>query len=444
MFLFSSAVAQNPVCLFQPTNSPIYFWTLNTDTGDFNNDAIVDFLSPNNGGFDLRLSNGWGTYLAPTNFTFNSYYTRVKSADFNNDNNNDVIGIPPADSNFIIIWRGNGAGSFTSVTTYSVYGPSELTIADFNNDGNKDLAIINKPLNVFSVHLGNGTGGFTFANSYNLNNASYGLTQSDFNNDGNKDLAVCSNSSINIFRGYGNGTFSLVTTISTTVINLESTDINNDNKSDLIAIDPTHSMLKIIKASNNFSFFPIQTYTMTGGANIWSFSYADFNYDNQKDLVAIDANVSGSVFVNNGSGNFPTQSAFSYTPYGFPTSRVFASKMNADNKPDLFITSDNSSQLSVLLNCNITDLHENISSNVGLKLYPNPTSNMIYLDTEAFPEYTNGQILSNTGQVFLEFSLDKNNKKILLDLHEIPSGFYLVKLTQSSTQTVTKRLIISR
>ncbi len=424
------------VCFNQATFSPISNWAYLSDTADFNNDGVIDFVCVN-GGFDLKLSNGWGNYLPTTNisYTANLYY---RTGDFNGDNNYDVIGIG---SNFAVTWFGNGAGTFSAPVQYAIPGPIEYLVADFNNDGNTDFATINSPGNYFSIHMSNGVGSYVPTGSYSTANSYANITTGDFNNDGNKDLAVIDGSLISVFRGIGNGTFSLTSSVPTApVYTLTSKDINNDGKSDLITTSSSATLISVIKATNNFSFFPAQNYTV--GSGIWwpRISFADFNSDSQIDIVSVGGVTTGVVLLNSGIGTFTSQTAFVIPTFGGPVWDVKAVKLNPDNKPDLAITIDNAWEMVLLLNCNLVNLVEDKIIPESVNIFPNPNYGSFKFQMDN--EIKNGQLIliNSIGQkVFSQNIIQGTNE---VKTNELPIGLYNCILFQDNRQINSGRLLI--
>jgi hypothetical protein len=156
-----------------------------TVAGDFNNDGYPDIASATSGGtISVILNPGTkgniaqGVQVAPNN-TVNSfaYVFWLQAVDLNGDGNLDLVG---ADNfgNQLLVWLGNGDGTFQSVVKYPVQttsgaslsafgGGSAFVIGDFNGDGKPDVGLVmlgsgfeTTPLTT-QVYLNDGKGNLT-------------------------------------------------------------------------------------------------------------------------------------------------------------------------------------------------------------------------------------------------------------------------------------------
>src|SRR5438105_2913361 len=113
------------------------------------------------------------------------------AADFNHDGKLDIVF--STDKSHLLVYRGNGDGTFQSpVTTSTPFLPQGMVAADVNHDGKMDLVLEdvpggNQPSTVTS-YFGNGSGGFTagptssFGFFYNI------FGPGDFDGDGKADV----------------------------------------------------------------------------------------------------------------------------------------------------------------------------------------------------------------------------------------------------------------
>jgi hypothetical protein len=444
LFSFFKLFTQNPICLNQATLSTLNFWSFGCDTGDFNNDNITDFISKKGYTIDLILSNTFGNYLPGVSYTLPMIGYNLKSNDFNNDNNADMIVLPASDSNRVFIFFGNGAGTFTSTTTYSVNGTSNFVVADFNNDGNQDLITINNPFNVFSVHLGNGTGGFIQGLTYTLANTSHVVSTANFNNDANMDLVFGYGAIAAIYKGNGNGTFSLTTNLNLPVSAsniLHCADVNNDGRSDIISYNTGGTLIAVAKVSSNFTFQPVQTYSVANWVN--SITHTDINSDGLVDLVT-GGYLSTCVLSNSGLGLFSTQTNYTVSNGIAAIYGVFPVKLNNDNKMDLVYAVDNDFMMRVLLNCNTVEVSEISEEESLIEVYPNPATDIVHLVRKELNSDLSVHIYDTNGQLRFTKEIEPSDETNSIQLSGMENGIYTMVLVDGNLNRSTKKFIISR
>jgi hypothetical protein len=197
--------------------APLYVSVGNTPVsiaiGDLNNDGLPDIVVANQQDSTVTVLINQGGSKPGTAYTSSTVAvgknpTQVVLGDFNNDGLLDLAvahnltGGPPTNRGVSVILSNavaNPTAPFSgqAVSEYlSGTEASALAVADFNHDGNQDL-VVGTDTNPGTVKLllGNGTGGFTNAGSFNtaVSNIS-SLAVADFNMDGFPDVVVASKS----------------------------------------------------------------------------------------------------------------------------------------------------------------------------------------------------------------------------------------------------------
>jgi hypothetical protein len=76
-----------------------------------------------------------------------------------------------------------------------------------------------------------------------------------------------------------------------------------------------------------------------------------------------------------------------------------------------------------------------------LKIYPNPSSGMIYVDTRDLSGSV--QVYSFSGKLLLDRAVAKNEKPVLW-LHDIPDGAYLVKFVSDTGETLIGKVLLKK
>src|SRR5262249_49841495 len=141
----------------------------------------------------------------------------------------------------IQVLLGNGDGTFQPAVAYTTTGTAfGIATGDFNKDGIPDLIVTDSGAATAEVLLGVGDGTFGTPTSVALtaSTSGNGLAVSDLNGDGDLDLAIASSNGIQILLGNGDGTFQAATTYGTggyTSVAIGSVNTATDSFADLVA-----------------------------------------------------------------------------------------------------------------------------------------------------------------------------------------------------------------
>lgn len=232
------------------------------------------------------------------------------SADFNNDGYADVVGTdyfslrPPA------VQLNNGDGTFQSPGTRlpdATTGVGALAAGDVNDDGKADLLLSNTAQ--ILVYLGNGDGTFTSKASYSVFTAGQeDIAIFDANHDGNQDAVAITRSGFQMLLGKGDGTFTspaaqIVAGIFPAAIDVASFDGNAHP--DLLLIDGAGQAIQLL-GSGDGTF--VAGEPAFAGLILGTGLAEDFNHDGFDDAVALpefNAGVKNAVvFLSDGTGGF--------------------------------------------------------------------------------------------------------------------------------------------
>lgn len=226
---------------------------------DFNGDGKPDVVTDSwgNNQILMLLGDGAGNLAGPGR-AFNTGrrpYQRVRSADFNQDGNPDVV-TTNLDDNTVSILLGDGHGGLHD-SQGSPFpageAPWAAVIDDVNHDGKLDLVILPYEPDVkdprqtgITVLLGDGKGGFSGGSFSKTGGSPLPLTgcrgparvaTSDFNGDSFRDIAVlcAQNNKLLLYLGSKNGAFSVaMEDIQTGWSGLAVADLNGDGKDDIV------------------------------------------------------------------------------------------------------------------------------------------------------------------------------------------------------------------
>jgi hypothetical protein len=195
----------------------------------------------------LYLNDGLGnfTYVPNTPF-FKTFFSSIAFADFDNDNDNDVIisGYWGAG-----LYKNNGTGQFTldTNTQFNQLHDGDIDIADIDNDNDLDIllsGISNSTIST-SIYKNDGNGFFTLMPNTPIINVCRGTVSfADIDNDNDQDILVCGETGSCVFRtrlylNNGSGIYSLSDTNFFEDIgygNAAFVDIDNDTDLDFLII----------------------------------------------------------------------------------------------------------------------------------------------------------------------------------------------------------------
>lgn len=325
-------------------------------SADLNKDGLLDIVAAGDGsGLRLYRGDGTGNWTAWTAIATTGGYSDVCVGDFDSDGNPDIFAGSPGEGTStpkgLHLFKGNGAGAFTDVTSGSGLPTTSnwrgVAVGDVNKDGKLDLASTNGWYTSLGVHAftGNGAGVFT-DNSSGLpvaDEVASGTVMADFNNDHNLDVTGGWDTT-GVYLGNGGGGGAMSWSPSSTGLpsgghftGMDATDFNNDGSLDLVI--------------SSYSGNGVSAYRNVNGATSWSNSStglpfsggymdivaADFNGDGNPDLAFGGYSPGGStgihVFTGNGAGSWSESSS------GLPTGNSYAGgavgDFDNDGRPDL-------------------------------------------------------------------------------------------------------------
>ena len=262
-------------------------------------------------------------FAAPENIGLNSSGDNWAASwgDYNGDGNVDLfitthdLGSPNE------LFKNNGDGTFTKITTGPIATDKASSLAaswaDYDNDQDLDLIVANNIGSPNFLYRNEGGGNFIrMQNDPIVNDYGYahGVSWVDYDKDGFLDLFVASFFATqfnSLYHNNGDGTFIKSEANSVTMEASSSTcgawgDYNNDGLIDLFVANTYDENNSLYENKGNGNFLKINAGAIVndGGHSVGA-SWADYDNDSDLDLfVSNAANEDNFLYQNNGNGTF--------------------------------------------------------------------------------------------------------------------------------------------
>jgi hypothetical protein len=240
--------------------------------------------------------------------------------------------------------------------------PADVALADVNDDGHADVLAANGGDRNLTLLLGDGRGRFAPApgSPVALPIAPTLIAIGDCDLDGKVDTAVTGHDSNDayVFRGDGRGGFApmpgspfrLLEGVAPHNHGLALADVNRDGFLDLATSNNNGNSVSVLLADGRGGFRPARGSPFRVGRAPYPLAVEDLNGDGNPDIATPDVNGDTvTVLFGDGHGSFAPAPG---SPYRVDNRPYFAlaARINADRAPDLVISHDDISTVTVLLN----------------------------------------------------------------------------------------------
>jgi len=462
-------------------------------TGDEFNDLV---LRTRSGTQFLFESNGDGTFNDITTASGISSAAVYGLADFNNDGTTDLVSVA---GDYVSLLYNNGDATFTPAQNIALM-PDFMGLAtlDYNRDGLMDIYWTTYGDNPNTLLKNNGDGTFTdvtIAAGVSYDQGAHALDVGDYNNDGLIDIYVGSYSNLNcaLFANNGDGTFTDVAN-STGTFGKHDTrtstfiDYNNDGWLDIFSSHHDFYTYSNTMLQNNGDNTFTETGVSIGISGEWIGDYfgvgwADYNLDGAVDLFAAGHIDKYQLFKNNNNpGNYLSiyLQGVESNPNGIGTQvdvwvdgNMISRNMLADGGfhdfSDLhlsfgladattvdsitiywpsgivqeFGTIEANQFITIIEDESVgTETNEPIICYSPTIFSPNPTNSFgTLVFSQANESIVNISLINSTGnlvKMLLNEVLDKGSHKLNIDVSELQSGIYFIKIVNNLNSEIVK------
>src|ERR1022692_488414 len=218
-FLWMTAAGTQALAQFETRASASTgaYRPISVAVGDFNRDgkldvAVVNYLP--SGNVMVFLGNGDGTFRAGSSYDVAVQPLYASAASLRHNGILDLV-VGDSLSDYVYVMLGNGDGTFQPAVAYPASGrPSVVSTGDFRGAGQIDIvALAQSDCNCVAVLPGNGDGTFGAAviTPVPYNVTWFGMAPGDFGGDGKLDVAATggfgSANQVEILLGNGDGSF---------------------------------------------------------------------------------------------------------------------------------------------------------------------------------------------------------------------------------------------
>jgi len=327
---------------------------------DMNGDGIIDVVQSSGvetqGGVEVSLGNGDGTFQTGIIYTVPDTTGWTVVGDFNGDGIPDVA-MPGSKGIWLFTGRGGGIlnPGVLAAPLPSCCG-ADIAADDFNGDGKLDLVVIGGTSSGqgFVVLFGNGDGTFQAPQEFTepLNNGA--IAVGSLAKGGPPSIAVCcttTNGNVILYYGNGAGGFSAPSYVNLPGISdrggLALGDLNGDGIPDLVS---SQAYVAYGIAGGGFQS-PISYPIVEQDSNYFNVVLADLRKNGRLDIVT-DDNFGNSVLLNTGLPKDNYEEGI-WTPVSGGAQCGVAADFNGDGKPDLAVNT--SSGISILLGTGVPD-----------------------------------------------------------------------------------------
>ena len=328
----------------------------------FNHDNYLDIALTNSGtqniGVFLGESNGQFGRMK-TYFAYPGAYLQYIVARMIRKGGNCDLTVVGSRYNYLLIFYGNGEGSFTLATKQSTgYAsrPFSLVVDDFNHNDQSDLLVIgngNNDIQIYTSYTLSTTATQSFYDTDVFSYPKYPVTR-DLNHDGYLDILVANSAAENIgvFIGRGDGTFKSqeILPVFSSFRSYVVADFNKDNNPDIAVFTPLSDQIDVYVGLGNGSFDFHQSYSLAYDSYPFWMAVDDFNQDGNPDLVTANRYANNlAILLGQANGTFMEPTYYNFTMNDYAVIYVTVGDLNNDGWSDIVSVFAYSATMTIFL-----------------------------------------------------------------------------------------------
>lgn len=286
----------------------------------------------------------------------------IAKGDFNHDGNIDIVmgnssgaSSNANDKRLEYIQNKGGRDFAPPVSFQSGSKVYDVAVGDINNDGDLDVVVANANMARIAVINGDGMGSFSTPISHVLGGSSVptAIALGDFNGDDVLDIAVISNSQeifIILNDDITPGTLTTHATISvpgTSPTDIVAADFNGDGDMDLAISNSGTNSVTVYHGDGAGNFSLASTTLLTPTLNAVDLVADDFNGDGKPDIAVVSEDSKQVSVIINAGGTLPATQTHIYT-VGLDPSSIESADLYNNNKRDLVVINSSDNSFSIL------------------------------------------------------------------------------------------------
>lgn len=284
--------------------------------GDINDDGWLDAVTGNSIGdsFSVLLGDGSGSLGASQEVVIGEPVNALGLRDLNGDQQLDLVLLTGFST--LRTYLGNGTGGFTPAQIYDIsgvggsVGAQFFSMVDVNLDGEVDVATANYADSSVSVLLGQPGGAFVLSQHYPVSFDPRGLATGDLDGDGAPEIVCVSSQglSLDVLENDGSGNFALAATYYVDKCRrVAIADVTEDGVLDVVTANRPSSgsgYWTVLHGRGDGSLaVPLISDV---GSEPWGLASSDLDGDSNRDLVVVNSSNSGNlrILLGAGTGDF--------------------------------------------------------------------------------------------------------------------------------------------